>query len=481
MQHTDSTAATIKLGIAVGRSAPTRFLEINRGALTPRQIHIAEQMLPVHPKTGAVLLKSPGSKPRSLECFIKLGEDGEFLEPIDFKFEVPDQACNDDAAALLDKWDQTLQATRAKMERKIVKNGGVLKKPRAKKAQEIESSPPADANSGADTGQQTLPSSIDQGGEDDSACEGATDHAEEANIDAANAELSDIACGADDCRGHYSDSAEALQLRPASERSEGDRQGPGSLEPRVGDYLIEVYTKLPLLTEFMVEELPGPDTITLPDKSVWQSLIRITRFDMGGWTYTSVDQALDQHYGKDWADSERVEDIGFRLEQARELLISTWTQYKEVLSSPRKGSKESKSTTSADHIQRLPATMDLVRQMRVDLSSALNLMSRAYPRLAEHPDWVGQVVEGIGKCEPKLRDMDSITTLSETKELYEAWAANLSKVKPTNQVSLFAVGNEKGIQRTAEHMVRRARNWAELIQSDLPLAIAALALVEIIC
>lgn len=257
----------------------------------------------------------------------------------------------------------------------------------------------------------------------------------------------------------------------------------------MGDYLADIYTKLPLLTEFMVEELRGPDAIVMPDGAVWQALARITRFDHGGWAVSSVAEALDAHFGPDWKASDRVEDIDFRLDQARELLISTWVEFQEALNATpaQKRGKKAQSQDGATsqrsdptHMQRMPETMDLVRQIRVDLSTALSIRDRVYPSLGSQPAWVATVVESIGTNESRLKAVTDSSPLSEIRDLYEQWAIPLAAVKPNNQLSLFAIGSEKGVQRTLEHQVRRARTWAELIKADSGVALAALALVRII-
>lgn len=465
--HTSTTSQIVKLGIATGRSAPSRFLQVDMSRLTPRQQTIVSNLLPVHEKSGVPLLKAPGNNPRSMECWYKIGDDE--IEPLSFKFDVPPQVCDDDAPALIDRWDAHLQEAREKMAKRLARRAAGLPSPGRKAKAKTETEAPSRA------------SPVDAAGEAErSDIPHATEEAS-ADTDAINAELSAIGDASEEgSAGNWADRETQAAI------DEGKRKA--GVAPRIGDYLADIYTKLPLLTEFMVEELRGPDAIVLPDGAVWQALARITRFDRGGWAVSSVADALDAHFGPEWKVSDRVEDIDFRLEQARELLIATWVEFQEVQSTnpaQKKGRKHAQDEGSAPrhdpaHMQRMPETMDLVRQIRVDLSTALSIRDRIYPSLGGQPAWVATVVENITTNESRLTAVTDSSPLSEIRDLYEQWAVPLAAVKPNNQLSLFAVGSEKGFQRTLEHQVRRARMWADLIKADAGVALAALALVRII-
>ena len=113
---------TLELCVPTKRGQPPRILRVDPAGLNEVQLRVLREYLPQERKTGRALLKGLASPQRSPQ-YCPADEHGE-IQAVRFAFEVPEQATDADAPALLERWHQALQAASARRARRGKANAG---------------------------------------------------------------------------------------------------------------------------------------------------------------------------------------------------------------------------------------------------------------------------------------------------------------------------------------------------------------------
>jgi hypothetical protein len=443
--------ATIQIALVVPRGQPKRYLEVDTARLSERQLRVLREYLPLDPKTGHPILKGPGKEPRSRECCVPDG-DG-VLQPANFTFALPDTVVDADAPALLDRWFLMLGQARARIQKRLARlddapatgadSPAVDSEPTRRKARR-HGRATNDADLKLRVGQQ------DAGVEDDVA----------------------LATAA-------ADAAPDTAAVPAP-RSLTQDASPAPTKP---DDLDGIYRKLPLLKEFEVEGVKGPDAIVLPvlggaddAVDVRAAVMRVVRFDVKGFDLEPVSDAIAAVFGAGWSDSDLVEDMSFRLEQANTAAQGAWEEYTALLAQ-----LELKPSRSRKPRAPLAEMVELARHIRIDLDTAQHTREVLMADLQAHPSWAAEmaaVIAGLGADVIGLADS---ATLAQVLQAYEGWVAGVGVIQANAQMSLWTGVDDARLQRGIEHQVGRAKRWAEQMKRDAPAAIAALAVLQCGC
>jgi hypothetical protein len=460
--------ATIRIALAAGRGSPRAFLHVDTNALSPRQLRVVREYLPLDKKSGHPILRAPDRKPRSADCCFP-DVHGE-LKPITFAFQVPAGARDADAPALLDRWQLLLDEARARRKRALQRVQKV--------AQEAHTANPAELRAGRTRMSAGAPT---------------PEPVHDAH-DGGDAALPQRAVLPEPCQhGEPGSLFEGECCEPPRAPRAGRPTRAGFSEPvpaearHVFDDLAAALSKLPRLIEFEVESFAGPDALLLacagvahgratPAVNVRRAVIRIERFEHNALHLRTVVEDLRESFGQNWADSDCEEDLGLRIDQARSAAQAAWAEFKQLLID-----RDLKPGRSNQPTPGLAQMLQLARQIRIDLDTAQHSRADLAQNLTAHPAPAARVVKALDELARDGVDLERCATLSALHAAFEAWSRNVGVEDACSEASRWASTENVRRRRALQHQVRRARLWLDQLQDNAVGCAGALAVMSLGC